>query len=68
MHRQAKYELGNPNEYWWCNSHNRRATHILNDAYHVCKPGQSGILLSCMAVNITDTLEVEDDVNSIKPV
>jgi len=44
---------------WWCNSHNRRATHIRStDRQHCCAPGQSGILLPCNSINLTDEIEL----------
>lgn len=51
------YELAATDELWWCNSHQRRATHKRGD-YHCCDPALGGILLPCSCVNLTDQAEV----------
>lgn len=48
-------------ELWWCNSHGRRATHINRFGDHCCAPGQGGILLPCMAVNLTGLVEITEE-------
>ena len=48
-------------ELWWCNSHGRRATHINRFGDHCCAPGQAGILLPCMAVNLTGISKIFDE-------
>jgi hypothetical protein len=51
-------------ELWWCNSHRRRATHLLlRDGFdlsesHCCDPNLGGILLPCMCVNLTRIAEL----------
>ncbi len=35
---------------WWCNSHQREATHIRKDGTRCCDPKLGGILLSCQVV------------------
>lgn len=44
-------------EFWWCNSHNRRATHLCKNSWNGesvrCAPGLGGIMLPCSCVNLT---------------
>lgn len=47
-------------ELWWCNSHQRRATHLWRGERH-CDPNLGGILLPCRAVNLTGWVEFDDD-------
>ena len=51
-------------ELWWCNSHNRRATHMCHNSWNGsrvhCAPGQSGILLPCFCVELTGEVELEE--------
>lgn len=60
----AQYLESNPEELWWCNSHRRRATHIMvrwpGDEEHCCSPNLEGILLPCFAVNLTGICEIEE--------
>lgn len=44
------YTLADPREFWWCNSHNRPATHLWGTK-HVCDPRLGGILLPCSCVS-----------------
>ena len=38
-------------EFWWCNSHQRRATHVRErDQYHCCDPKLGGIMIPCECV------------------
>jgi len=53
------YEKDTSGETWWCNSHNRRATHIGPQGHH-CDPDLGGILLPCFAVNLTGLIEIEE--------
>ena len=46
-----------PPRLWWCNSHNRRATHQYPDGRHRCDPSKGGILLPCVVVDLTGQLE-----------
>ena len=48
-------------ELWWCNSHGRKATHLNRFGDHVCAPGLGGILLPCMAVNLTGLVEITEE-------
>lgn len=57
--KPAVYTENQDGRVWWCNSHNRFATHVCNER-HCCRPGQSGILLPCFAIDVTDELEIED--------
>jgi len=44
----------NTKEIWWCNSHQRQATHIdWKQGKWVCDPKLGGILLPCVCINIT---------------
>ncbi|HYT44117.1 MAG TPA: hypothetical protein VEP90_17385 [Methylomirabilota bacterium] len=56
-----EYRIGPENEYWWCNSHNRRATHIDSRERHCCAPNLGGIMIPCDAVNLTNIMEIEGD-------
>lgn len=47
-------------ELWWCNSHQRRAAYLLGPTYHVCKPGQGGVMIPCVCVNLTGLVEIDD--------
>ena len=57
----AEYFVDRSAETWWCNSHNRVATHILKRGdweVHHCEPGLAGILLPCECVNLDGLVEV----------
>jgi hypothetical protein len=61
---QPYYVLLPENELWWCNAHQRRA--IFRREYHaqtliVCDPRLGGIMLPCMAVNLTGMVELMED-------
>lgn len=51
---------------WWCNTHRRRATHLLTYPYQNsrekphCDPVLGGILLPCCCVDLTDEVELEE--------
>lgn len=50
-----------PDELWWCNPHNRWASHVrVRDQWHHCGPGLGGIMIPCSCVNLTDLVEVVD--------
>lgn len=63
---QITYARDTSGRLYWCNSHERKATHVRNqewsdggrDAMHVCEPGLGGILLPCMVVDLTDQAEL----------
>ena len=58
----VEYMEDKSGELWWCNSHERRATHILKrggSVEHHCDPKLDGILLPCFAVNLTDKAEIK---------
>ena len=61
----AIYTEVSPAEFWYCNSHQRQATHILTrwpgDAKHCCKPGLGGVMIPCECVNLTDVAEMVSD-------
>lgn len=56
------YSESDPEELWWCNSHERIATHLIlrkgMEPCHVCDPKLGGILLPCKCVNLTGIAEV----------
>jgi hypothetical protein len=62
---KVTYALDQPGENWWCNSHNRRATHVVvvNGLLHShqCDPALGGVLMMCRCVNLTGKLELEED-------
>ncbi len=49
---------------WWCNSHGRRASHVLHretmEPTHVCDPALGGIMLPCSCVDLTDEIAIDD--------
>ena len=58
----ASYEQDQSGRLWWCNSHQRKATHILTyddgrKAHH-CDPSVGGILRPCFCVDLTDQIEL----------
>lgn len=55
------YVKNNPDELWWCNSHQRRATYIDELGWHHCDPKLPGIMIPCQCVNLTGIAEIEDD-------
>lgn len=57
MELYTKDESG---ELWWCNSHGRRAEYLLKKKYHVCDPKLGGIMIPCIAVNLTGIAELEE--------
>lgn len=64
---RAEYVPNDDGRRWWCNSHNRPATHLcvwtkgdVRPDSPCCAPGLSGILLPCSAVDITDEAEIVD--------
>lgn len=61
-HPAVEYTALPEGQLWWCNSHRRRATHrFLNSSgygHECCAPGQSGILLPCCCVELTDEVEL----------
>jgi len=53
-------------ELWWCNSHQRQATHIqyhkgYRTLLHCCDPKLGGIMLPCDAVNLTGEAQLEKE-------
>jgi hypothetical protein len=56
------YEKDESGEVWWCNIHNRRASHIFTyiggKRVHHCDPKLGGIMIPCECVNITDLVEI----------
>lgn len=56
------YTLDESGELWWCNSHERKATHIQHrqdgHSSHHCDPKLGGILLPCFPVNLTGKCEI----------
>ena len=38
---------------WWCNSHNRIATHLDDKSRHCCNPNLGGILIPCRCVELS---------------
>ena len=59
------YAEAQDEETWWCNSHQRRATHMYfhaghNGVFHCCDPKLGGIMLPCRSVNLTGEVELED--------
>ncbi len=59
--KDMEYEKNAAAELWWCNSHGRKATHVDEDGRHRCDPKLGGIMLPCMAVNLTGIAEIVDD-------
>ena len=47
-----------PQEQWWCNTHNRFATHIDEKGKHMCAPNLGGTGL-CDVVSFTGIVEIE---------
>lgn len=48
-----------PDELWWCNSHQRWASHVrVRDQWHHCALGLGGVMIPCRCVNLTDLVEV----------
>jgi len=56
----------NPDELWWCNIHQRRATHVAVkpgfaiDGKHWCDPELGGITMACSCVDLTGIAEIVD--------
>jgi hypothetical protein len=46
-----------PTGTWWCNSHQREATHTRADGTRCCDPKLGGILLPCFVVHAPMTIE-----------
>lgn len=57
-----RYIKANPDEYWWCNVHERRATHILQregmEDHHDCDPDLGGITMPCRCVRLDEIVDV----------
>lgn len=57
-----KYVKNEDGRLWWCNSHGRKATHLLlregMSPKPTCAPGLSGIMLPCFAVDLTEEVEL----------
>lgn len=63
---EAVYRENDDGRKWWCNSHERWATHVWSNGdirgwQHCCAPSLGGILLPCFAVDITDEAEIDLD-------
>lgn len=56
----VEYDLDVSGELWWCNSHQRRATHLIDGDRRVCDPDLGGILLPCRCVNLTGIAELDE--------
>jgi hypothetical protein len=53
------YRLLADNRLYWCNSHQRRATHVNTyNGFLSCDPNLGGILLPCDVVDLTDEAEI----------
>lgn len=55
----VSYEPAPDSESWWCNTHNRPATHLLKKSRvswrhseRVCNPSMGGITLPCQCVKV----------------
>lgn len=59
----ANYYKDDAKNLWWCNSHQRRATHIRerDDGVkrHVCNPSLPGILLPCVVIDLTNEVMLD---------
>lgn len=59
------YSVNNDGKKWWCNSHNRFATYLcysdIDTCRVCCEPGQSGVMIPCFVVEITNELEIWDN-------
>lgn len=48
---------------WWCNTHQRRASHVRHNhqgtAVHCCDPSLGGIMIPCECIDLTTEVEVE---------
>ena len=62
-HPVIEYVALPENQLWWCNSHNRRATHMCHNSWNgsrvTCPPRSSGIMIPCECVDVTNDLEIE---------
>lgn len=54
---RAEYRLDSSGRIWWCNAHQRRATHVRDETEHCCEPGLVGAPLPCKAVDLTEMFE-----------
>lgn len=60
-----------PCNFWWCNTHQRRATHykILERLGRIidvsetpqCDPRLGGIMISCRSVNLTGICDIKEE-------
>jgi len=50
---------------YWCNTHERRATHVMYRpgcrGSVCCDPTLGGIMIPCLCVDLTDIATIEDD-------
>lgn len=61
MSKDSRYKINEDGRRWWCNSHQRPATHVRDGTFHCCDPNLGGILLPCDCVDLTDEIEIEDE-------
>lgn len=61
IEKTTNREESNPKtSIYWCNSHQRKATHIDKNGRHKCDPTLGGITLPCFVVVLND-VALEDD-------
>ena len=59
---KIEYVEDTSGEFWWCNTHRRKATHIIisdstyHNGRHVCVG--PGIMIPCSCVDLTNDIEV----------
>ena len=46
---------------FWCNSHQRKATHVDTHGKPECNPELGGIMIPCRVVDLTDKVEIHED-------
>lgn len=64
----ADYRERTDDKLWWCNSHGRQATYIMTTGdgkeHPVCNPKLGGITIPCRCAELTNIVEVHNDVHN----